>query len=62
MHAKLRSALTRLGGADAIVMQSTVGKELAQGPYVAARAGFEPATLRTNLPMSHYAPQIDRHF
>jgi len=37
MHAKLRSALSRLGGADAIVMQSIVGKELAQGPYVAAR-------------------------
>jgi len=32
MPDKLRSALSRLGGADAIVMQSTVGEELAQGP------------------------------
>ena len=47
MHAKLRSALSRLGGADAIVMQSIVGEELVQGPHVAARAGFEPATFRT---------------
>jgi len=41
MHAKLRSVLSRLGGADAIVMQSIVGEDLAQGPYmyVAARAG-----------------------
>ena len=30
MHAKLRSTLSRLGGADAIVMQSIVGEELAQ--------------------------------
>jgi len=29
MHAKLRSALSHLGGADAIVMQSIVGEELA---------------------------------
>ena len=27
--------------------QATAGKGLAQGPYVAARAGFEPMTLRT---------------
>src|SRR6218665_204151 len=27
--------------------QATVSEGLAQGPYVAARAGFEPATLRT---------------
>ena len=46
MHAMLRSALSRLGGADAIVMQSIVGEELAQGLYIAARVGFEPATLR----------------
>ena len=44
VHAKIRSALSRLGGADAIVMQSIVGEELAQGNYV---AGFEPATLQT---------------
>jgi len=29
---------------------------LAQGPYVVARVGFEPVTLRTNLPMSYHAP------
>jgi len=27
--------------------QTTVSKELAQGPYVAAREGVEPMTLRT---------------
>jgi len=27
--------------------QATVSEGLAQGPYVAARAGFEPATIRT---------------
>ena len=32
MHAKLRRCI--------------VGKELAQGPYVAARVGFEPATFQ----------------
>ena len=47
MHVKLRNALSRLGGADAIVMQSIVSEDLDQGPNVAARAGFEPATLRT---------------
>ena len=39
--------LSSLGVADAIVMQSIVGEEFAQGLYVADRAGFEPATLRT---------------
>ena len=36
--------------------QATVSEGLAQGPYVAARAGFKPTTLWTkasNLPMSH---------
>jgi len=47
MHAKLRSPLSRLGDADAIVMQSIVGEELAQSPYVAARAGFESTTPQT---------------
>jgi len=28
---------------------------LAEDPYVAGRAGLEPTTLRTNLPMSHHA-------
>jgi len=54
----LKSALSRLGGTDAIVMQSIVGEELAQSPYVEVRAEFEPATLlrrkATNPPMSHH--------
>ena len=29
------------------VLQATTSEELAQGPYVATRVGFEPATLRT---------------
>jgi len=39
--------------------QATVSKELAQGPYVAASAGFEPMTLwtrgveSTNATMPH---------
>ena len=37
------------------------GEELAQGPYMAARAGFERARplgrKATNLPMSHHAPR-----
>ena len=38
--------------------QATASEGLVQGPYVAARAGFEPATLRTmapDLPMTHHA-------
>ena len=41
--------------------QATVSKGLAQGPYVTARAGFEPATLwkkALNLPMSNNAPPL----
>jgi len=34
--------------------QATASDRLAQGPYVAARAGFEPMTFRT---MSHHVPQ-----
>ena len=45
MHAKLRSALSCLDGADGIVLQSIVGEELAQGPYMTARVGFEPSTF-----------------
>ena len=47
IYAKLRSALSRLDGTDAIVMQNIVCEELTQGHYVAAKAGFEPATYRT---------------
>ena len=37
--------------------QTTASEGLVQGPYVAARAGFEPTPLRrkaSNLPMSHH--------
>ena len=40
--------------------QATASEGLAQGPYVAARVGVKPMTLRTKastLPMSHHAPQ-----
>src|SRR6218665_3799261 len=36
--------------------QATVGKGLAQGPYVAARAGVEPTTLRLRVIASTNAP------
>ena len=40
-------------------MQATVSKGLAQGPYVAARAGVEPTTLRLRVIDSprHHVPQ-----
>jgi len=62
MHAKLRSALSRLVGTEEIVMQSIAGEELAEGPYMVARAGLEPETLRTkgdestNKPPCGHAP------
>ena len=49
MHAKPRSALKRLGGAEA--MQSTAGEELAQVPYVAATEGFERAPSGRKAPL-----------
>src|SRR6218665_1168855 len=36
--------------------QATVGKGLAQGPYVAARAGVEPTTLRLRVIASTNEP------
>src|SRR6218665_341812 len=36
--------------------QATAGKELAQGPYVAARAGVEPTTLRLKVIVSTKVP------
>src|SRR6218665_794655 len=36
--------------------QATAGKGLAQGPYVAARAGVEPTTLRLKVIVSTKAP------
>src|SRR6218665_1135279 len=50
MHAKLRSALSRLALHVAqmqVALQSIVGEELAQGPNLAAKVGFQPATIRT---------------
>ena len=35
---------------------ATVGKEFAQGPCVAARAGVEPTTLRLNVIAATDAP------
>ena len=44
------------------VSQATASEGLAQGPYVAARAGVEPMTLRTKgvltLPMYQTRPAI----
>src|SRR6218665_1003217 len=37
--------------------QATAGKEFAQGPYVAARAGVEPTTLRLKVIVSTKVPQ-----
>src|SRR6218665_2564544 len=36
--------------------QATAGKELAQGPYVTARVGVEPTTLRLKVIDSTKAP------
>src|SRR6218665_1224578 len=36
--------------------QATAGKGLAQGPYVVARAGVEPTTLRLKIIVSTKAP------
>src|SRR6218665_3882869 len=41
--------------------QATVSEELAQGPYVAARAGFEPTTLRLKAIDSNNAPPRPTH-
>src|SRR6218665_2391844 len=50
--------------------QATAGKGLAQGPYVAARAGVKPTTLRLKVinsikapPTSHYLYSVSsRHY
>ena len=40
---------------------TTVSEGLAQGPYVAARAGFEPSGRKaSNLPMRHHTPQYNQ--
>ena len=35
-------------------LQATASEGLAQGPYVAARVGFEPATFRTEGTKLHH--------
>src|SRR6218665_1554390 len=42
--------------------QATVGKGLAQGPYMAARAGVEPMTLRLKVIISTNAPPCPATF
>ena len=45
--------------------QATVSEGLAQGPYVTARAGVEPMTLRLKAietqPMRHHSAKESRH-
>src|SRR6218665_2218332 len=41
---------------EALPLQATVSEGLAQGPYVAARAGFEPTTLQSKGFNSTIAP------
>ena len=48
------------GRAPHHVIQATTSEGLAQGPYVAARVRFEPATLRMQgtEPLNHHAPKF----
>ena len=39
----------------AVAPQAIASEGLAQGPYVATRAGFEPGRKTSNLPMRHHA-------
>ena len=48
--------LTLCRSLHAKAQQTTASEGLAQGSYVAARAGFKPATLRSNGIDSAYAP------
>src|SRR6218665_2054364 len=48
--------LTLCRSLHAEALQVIAGKGLAQGPYMAARAGFEPTTLRSNGVASTNAP------
>src|SRR6218665_1071213 len=48
--------LTLCRSLHAEALQAVAGKGLAQGPYMAARAGFEPTTLRSNRVVSTNAP------
>src|SRR6218665_140650 len=44
---KFRSVLTRLGGADAVVLQNNCVRRTSPTSYVAGRLRFEPATFLT---------------
>src|SRR6218665_716453 len=48
--------LTLCRSLNSEALQATVSKRLAQGPYVAARAGFEPTTVRSKGIDSTNAP------
>src|SRR6218665_152805 len=48
-------------GASRRSAQATVGKGLAQGPYLVTRAGVEPTTLRLNVIVSTNAPPRPTH-
>src|SRR6218665_1786989 len=48
--------LTLCRSLNAEALQAIAGKGLAQGSYMAARAGFEPTTLRSNGVVSTNAP------
>src|SRR6218665_993689 len=50
--------LTLCRSLHAEALEATVSEGLAQGPYVVARAGFDPTTSRkaSTLPMCHCAP------
>ena len=47
LEALLTTALTLCRSQHTKALQATVSEGLAQGPYMAAKVGFEPATLRT---------------
>ena len=49
-------AMTLYGSLHAEALQATVSEGLAQGPYAAARVGFEPATLQSKGSDSTNAP------
>ena len=54
--------LTLCWSLHAEALQATASEGLAQGRYVAARAGFEPATpgrKALTLPMRHHTPQVE---
>ena len=48
--------LTLFRSLHAEALQAIAGKGLVEGPYMAARAGFEPTTLRSNGVVSTNAP------